>query len=134
MKKAFSLMELMVVIIILGLLASFVLPNLSGKSDDAKNKLTCVQAKSIAQSVKLFRIDNSRLPTTAEGLNALINIPDTKMTNYPKNGYFEDKKLPLDPWGGNFVYILNGDSFDIISFGGDKTESTDDDIALSKCK
>ena len=58
MKKAFSLMELMVVIIILGLLAAFVLPNLTGKSDEAKDKLVCIQMKSIAQSEKMYKINN----------------------------------------------------------------------------
>jgi general secretion pathway protein G len=72
MRKAFSLMELMVVIIILGLLAAFVLPSLTGKSDDAKEKLTCIQMKSIDQALKMYKIDNSAYPSTEEGLNLLV--------------------------------------------------------------
>lgn len=134
MKKGFSLIELMIVIIILGLLASFVLPSLVGKSEDAKEKLTCVQMKSVAQSIKLFKIDNGRLPTTTEGLNILIQKSDETLNNYASKGYFEDKKLPLDPWGHQYVYINSNDTFDLLSFGANGTEGGDDDILLSTCK
>ena len=121
-RKAFSLMELMVVIIILGLLASFVLPSLTGKSEDAKKKITCVQMKSISQALKMFKIDNSAYPTTEEGLQILV---DKK--------YFEDNKLPKDSWGVNYIYTSEEDSFDIISFGANKKEGGQDDIYYSKC-
>ena len=122
MKKAFSLMELMVVIIILGLLAAFVLPNLTGKSDEAKDKLVCIQMKSIAQTLKMFKLDNSSYPKTDEGLKLLV-----------EKKYFEDGKLPKDAWGNDFIYIATEDTFDLISFGSDKKENTKDDIYLSKC-
>lgn len=122
LKKAFSLMELMVVIIILGLLASFVLPSLTGKSEDAKEKLVCVQMKSIAQALKMYKIDNSAYPTTEEGLKLL----STK-------GYFEDGKLPKDSWSNDYIYTLNDSSFEIISLGANKKEGGDDDIYYSKC-
>ena len=122
MKKAFSLMELMVVIIILGLLAAFVLPNLTGKSDEAKDKLVCIQMKSVAQTLKMFKLDTSTYPTTEEGLKTLV-----------EKKYFEDGKLPKDAWGSDFVYIQTEDSFDLVSFGADKKENSDDDIYFSKC-
>lgn len=122
MKKAFSLIELMVVIIILGLLAAFVLPNLTGKSDEAKDKIVCIQMKSVAQTLKMYKLDNSTYPETQEGLNILV-----------EKKYFEDGKLPKDAWGNPFIYIQNESSFDLISFGGDKKESTEDDIYYSKC-
>jgi general secretion pathway protein G len=122
-KKAFTLMELMVVIIILGLLASFVLPSLTGKSDEAKVKVTCIEMKNIAQAVKMYKIDNSSYPSTSEGLNILI-----------EKKYFEDGKLPKDSWGSSFVYTQGGEGFELISFGGDKTEGGDDDIYYSKCE
>ncbi len=122
MKKAFSLMELMVVIIILGLLAAFVLPNLTGKSEEAKDKIVCVQMKSISQALKLYKLDNSTYPTTEEGLNILI-----------EKKYFEDGKLPKDSWSNEFIYIQSDDSFDLISMGSDKKENTEDDIYYSKC-
>lgn len=122
MKKAFSLMELMVVIIILGLLAAFVLPNLTGKSEEAKAKIVCVQMKSVGQALKLYKLDNSTYPTTEEGINILV-----------EKKYFDDGKLPKDSWGNDFIYVQNEDSFELISFGADKKESTEDDIYYSKC-
>jgi general secretion pathway protein G len=122
-KKAFTLMELMVVIIILGLLASFVLPSLTEKSDEAKDKITCIEMKNIAQAVKMYKIDNSSYPSTSEGLNILV-----------EKKYFEDGKLPKDSWGNSFIYTQSGDGFEIISFGGDKTEGGSDDIYYSKCE
>ena len=122
-KEAFTLMELMVVIIILGLLASFVLPSLTGKSDEAKDKITCIEMENIAQAVKMYKIDNSSYPSTSDGLSILI-----------EKKYFEDGKLPKDSWGNNFVYTQNGDGFEIISFGGDKAEGGNDDIYYSKCQ
>lgn len=115
-------MELMVVIIILGLLAAFVLPNLTGKSDEAKNKLVCIQMKSISQTLKMFKLDTSLYPTTQEGLKILV-----------EKKYFEDGKTPKDAWGNEFIYVANEDSFDLVSFGADKKENNEDDIYLSKC-
>lgn len=132
--KAFSLMELMVVIVILGLLAAFVLPNLTGKSEDAKEKIACVQMKTISQVLKLFKIDHSRYPSTSEGLKLLVSNEDSELTNYPKNGYFEDGKLPLDPWSSNYIYTSDEDSYEIISLGADKKEGGDNDIYFSKCE
>ncbi len=122
-KKAFTLMELMVVIIILGLLASFVLPSLTGKSDEAKVKITCIEMKNIAQAIKMYKIDNSTYPTTSEGLNILI-----------EKKYFEDGKLPKDSWGSSFVYTDGENGFELISFGEDKQEGGSDDIYYSKCQ
>jgi general secretion pathway protein G len=113
----------MVVIIILGLLAAFVLPSLTGKSDDAKIKLTCIQMKSIDQALKMYKIDNSAYPSTEEGLNLLV-----------EKKYFEDNKEPLDSWKSKYVYINDEDNIDLISFGGNKKEGGNDDIYYSKCK
>ncbi len=122
-KKAFTLMELMVVIIILGLLASFVLPSLTGKSEEAKEKIVCIQMKSISQALKMYKIDNSTYPTTSEGLKILAD----------KN-YFEDKKLPKDSWKQAYIYTADEDGFEIISFGANKKEGGGDDIYYSKCQ
>ena len=122
-RGAFSLMELMVVIIILGLLASFVLPSLTGKSEEAKIKLTCVQMQSISQALKMYKIDNSVYPTTEEGLELLV-----------KNNYFEDSKAPLDSWKSSYIYINDEDKIDLISFGPNKKEGGGDDIYYSKCE
>ena len=122
MKQAFSLMEMMVVIIILGLLASFVLPNLIGKSDEAKDKIVCIQMKSIAQTIKMYKLDVSEYPKTEEGLKILA-----------EKNYFEDGKLPKDAWDNEFIYILTDNNFELISLDSDKKENTEDDIYFSKC-
>jgi general secretion pathway protein G len=122
-KKAFSLMELMVVIIILGLLAVFVLPSLTSKGEEAKKSIVCIQMKSISQALKMYKINTSSYPTTSEGLESLA-----------KKDFFEDKKLPKDSWKKNFVYTSNDDGYDIISFGPNKTEGGGDDIYFSKCQ
>ena len=122
LKKGFSLMELMVVIIIMGLLASFVLPNLLGKSEEAKEKIVCIQMKSIAQTIKMYKLDMSEYPYTEDGFNILL-----------EKKYFEDDKLPKDAWNNDFIKKKNDEGFDIISLGPDKKESTKDDIFFNTC-
>ncbi|NQY24142.1 MAG: type II secretion system major pseudopilin GspG [Campylobacteraceae bacterium] len=122
MKNAFSLMELIVVILILGLLATLVLPNLIGKGEESKAKIVCIQMKSISQTLKLYKIDYSSYPSTQEGLNILSS-----------KKYFDEGKLPKDPWKNEYIYTHNDEKFDLISFGPDKKESVSDDIYYSKC-
>lgn len=137
-RAAFSLMELMIVIIILGLLASLVLPNLMGKGEEAKRKLVCVQMKGVGETLKMFKLDNGVYPTTEEGLQALITNPSEE--NYPSyapNAYFEGKKLPKDSWKNDFIYINDGNDFDLISLGSDRKEGGEGDAAdirFSECK
>ncbi len=135
MRKGFTLMELMIVIVILGGLAAIIMPNLMGTADKAKNKLVCVQMKNIKETLKLFKMDQGNYPTTSEGIESLITNPDVdKYKNYPTGSYFEDKKLPKDSWGNKFIYINKGGTIELISFGSDKVEGGDvKDIFLSKC-
>ena len=137
MRKAFTLMELMIVIIILGLLAALVMPNLIGKGEQAKRKLVCVQMKTLSESVKMFKMEQGSYPTTEQGLKALIQNPDPeKYKNYPKGGYLDGKKVPKDPWGGEYIYIKKDDGFDLVSLGADKKEggkNEDKDILFSQC-
>lgn len=121
-KRAFSLMELMVVIIILGLLASFVLPSLTGKGEEAKRKLSCIQMKSISSALKMYKIDNSKYPSTESGLKLLA---DKK--------YFEDNKIPKDSWGNEYIYTNNENNFEILSLGANKKEGGGDDIKYTTC-
>jgi len=138
-RKAFSLIELMIVIVILGLLAAMVMPSLTGKGEEAKRNLVCVQMKSIYNgALDMFKINNSMYPTTEEGLEALVKNPDPeKYSNYSSTGYFKDSKLPKDSWGSKFIYINDEGSVEIISFGADKKEGGKDeaaDIKMSECK
>lgn len=134
-RGAFSLIELMVVIVILGLLAAIVVPNLVGKSDEAKVKLASVQMKQLEEALKLFRLDNGRYPTTEEGLEILVEkSDDVELPNYSKSGYLGGKTLPKDPWGRTFVYVSKGDEVEIISLGSDGKEGGEEmatDIKLS---
>jgi len=136
MKKAFSLLELLVVILILGLLAAFVVPNLIGAGEKAKRDLVCSQMSSIGQALKMFKLDNGMYPATEEGLQALLANPDAdKYPNYSTNPYLE--KLPKDSWKTLFVYVQDGSKFELISLGADRQEGGEDeaaDIRYSQCQ
>ena len=138
MKKGFSLIELMIVIIILGLLASLVMPNLIGQSEQAKRKLVCVQMHSLADALKSFKLSNGIYPTTNEGLEALLTNPNPSLyTSYPEGGFIDSKTAPTDPWKSNYIYVKTSDYFDIISLGADKKEGGSGDAAdikLSTCE
>jgi len=127
MKKAFSLIELMIVIVILGLLAAMVMPSLTGKGEKAKRDIVCVEMKNIYNgALDMYKLDNSMYPSTEEGLEILA-----------QKGYFKDKKLPKDSWGNKFIYVNNGDSVELISLGADKKEGgtgSATDIKMSECK
>ncbi|SHO80773.1 General secretion pathway protein G [hydrothermal vent metagenome] len=135
-KKAFSLLELLVVILILGLLAGVVAPKIIARGEGAKRDLACVSMKSIGEALKMFKLDNGVYPDTEEGLNALITNPDSdKYPNYARMPYME--KLPKDSWGTHFTYIKNDTKYELISFGSDRKEGGSgdgEDIFLSKCK
>ena len=135
-RKAFSLLELLVVILILGLLAAFVVPNLIGAGEKAKRDLVCSQMGSIANALKMFKLDNGTYPDTEEGLKALMANPDSdKYPNYSSQPYLE--KLPKDSWHTPFQYIKNENKFELISFGSDRKEGgTGDaaDITYSQCQ
>ncbi|SFV75507.1 General secretion pathway protein G [hydrothermal vent metagenome] len=138
-KKGFTLIELMIVIVILGLLAAMVMPSLTGKGEEAKRKLVCVQMKSIYNgALDMFKIDNSSYPTTEEGLEALIKNPDEeKYPNYSASGYFKDGKMPKDSWGHPFIYVNDDGSVELISLGADGKEGGTGekaDIRMSECK
>jgi general secretion pathway protein G len=122
MRKGFSLMELMIVVVIMGLLAMFVLPNVISKGEEAKKGLVCAQMKSIIQAVNMYKIDKSRYPQTQEGLQLL-----------QKDGYFSENKLPKDSWKRDFIYLNNENTIELISLGADGIESKDD-IYYSKCQ
>lgn len=137
-KKAFSLMELMIVIVILGLLSALILPNIMGKAEDAKQKLVCIQMKNIQEALKSFKFDNGVYPDAEMGLNALIKNPDEeRFRNYPNSGYFEGSTIPKDPWSNRYIYINEEGDIDLISFGADGREGGKDtgvDITLKSCQ
>jgi general secretion pathway protein G len=134
-KKGFSLIELLVVILILGLLVGLVAPKVIGQGTQAQIKLTCTQMGSIKEALKMFKLDNGKYPDTDEGIEALITNPDAdKYPNYSGAPYLE--KNPKDPWGKPFTYIKSDKDFKIISLGPDRAEGgtgEDADIEFPKC-
>ena len=136
MRRGFSLLELLVVILILGILAAFVAPNLIGAGEKAKRDLVCTQMASVAQALKMFKLDNGTYPDTEEGLEALLNNPDSdKYPNYSNKPYLE--ALPKDSWRHPFIYLKKDDNFELISFGADRKEGGSGDgadIYYSQCK
>ena len=119
--KGFTLIELMVVLVILGVLAAMIAPKIMDRPDEARIIAAKQDIATIIQALKLYRLDNIRYPTTEQGLQALITkpaiapIPD----NWKSGGYLE--KLPKDPWGHPYVYLNPGrhGDIDVISLGGD---------------
>ncbi|MBA3026563.1 MAG: type II secretion system protein GspG [Sulfurimonas sp.] len=138
-RSGFSLIELMIVIVILGLLAAMVMPSLTGKGEEAKRNLVCVQMKSIYNSsLDMFKIDNGMYPSTTEGLEALAVNPDAELyPNYSASGYFKDGKIPKDSWGNKFIYVNDEGKIEIVSLGADRKEGGTGeaaDIKMSECK
>ncbi|WP_276203878.1 type II secretion system major pseudopilin GspG [Synergistes jonesii] len=123
-RKGFTLIEIMVVVVIIGLLSALVGPRLIGQSDEAKRKTTQTQIAQLEQVLGLYYLDNGAYPTTAQGLEALVKEPTTppEPLNYKKGGYM--KKVPKDAWGRDFLYASPGEhgDFDIMSYGADGQE------------
>jgi general secretion pathway protein G len=121
--RGFTLIELMVVIVILGILAGVVAPKILGRSDDAKIADAKVQIRNIETGLKLYKLDTGNFPSTEQGLQALIAKPTTGKipTNYKAEGYLENKTVPKDPWGADYVYLSPGEhgDYDLYSFGAD---------------
>lgn len=120
----FTLIELMVVIVILGVLAGLVVPRITEKPEEARRVKAKMQIQELSSALKEFKIDNGFYPSTEQGLQALVEKPAVGNTprNYPSGGYMS--KIPKDPWGNEYVYIRPGEhgDFDIMSYGADGEE------------
>lgn len=123
--RGFTLIELMVVIVILSILAVMVGPKIIGRSDDAKIADAKVQIRNIETALKLYKLDSGSYPSTEQGLQALVAKPTTGKipNNYKAEGYLENKNVPKDPWGADYVYLSPGEhgDYDLSSFGADGT-------------
>ena len=119
--RGFTLIEVMVVIVILGVLAALVVPRIISRPDEARVVAAKQDLAVISQALKLYRLDNQRYPTNEQGLNALIAKPELSPvpSNWKPGGYLE--RLPKDPWGNAYVYVnpgLHGE-IDVMSLGAD---------------
>ena len=121
--SGFTLIELMVVIVILGILAGLIVPRIMGRPDEAKQLKAKMQIESIETALKLYKLDNGSYPSTDQGLEALVARPDTPPVprKWRDGGYLEKGRVPKDPWGNSFVYLSPGvhGEYDIASYGAD---------------
>jgi len=121
--RGFTLIELMVVIVILGILAGLIIPRIMGRPDEARQTKARIMIEGIETALKLYRLDIGFYPTTEQGLRALVEASTIQPLprNWREGGYLEKGKVPKDPWGNDFVYLCPGTQgeFDLISYGAD---------------
>jgi general secretion pathway protein G len=119
--RGFTLIEIMVVVVIMGILAALVVPKLMGRTDDARVTAARQDIATVMQALKLYKLDNQRYPTTEQGLNALVAKPTVgpEARGWKSGGYLD--KLPKDPWGNPYQYLSPGikGEVDVFSFGAD---------------
>ena len=119
--KGFTLIELMIVVVILGLLATIIMPRILNRPEQARRMKAKIDIRNIESALALFKTDTGRFPTTSEGLEALVSDPGIK-------GY----KVPVDPWGNRYIYICPGvasKDYDLESYGKDGEDGGTEDNA-----
>lgn len=120
-QNGFTLLEILVVVFILGILASLIVPNIMGRPDQARIIAAKNDVRTIVSALKLYRLDNGRYPGTEQGLQALVSKPEAGRIpgNWKSGGYIE--RLPEDPWSKAYQYLNPGvhDEIDVFSFGAD---------------
>ena len=133
LQRGFTLLEVMVVVVILGILAALVVPKIISRPDEARAIAARQDIASLMQALKLYRLDNQRYPTTEQGLQALVARPGSAplAPNWKTGGYVE--RLPKDPWGNPYQYLNPGvhgelDVFSLAADGAPGGEGNDADI------
>ncbi|MBX3729523.1 MAG: type II secretion system major pseudopilin GspG [Candidatus Sumerlaeia bacterium] len=128
-RRAFSLVEMLLVLVILATLAAIVVPRFAGRSEQAKETAARTQITSIGTALDAFEVDNGYYPTSADGLGLLVERPATA-TNW--RGPYLKSQIGNDPWGNPYIYEYpgqnNADGYDLSSAGPDGRHGTDDDI------
>jgi general secretion pathway protein G len=118
----FTLLEIMIVVVILGVLAALIVPKVMGRPDEARQVAAKQDIASLMQALKLYRLDNFRYPSTEQGLAALVSKPTTEPVppNWKGGGYLD--RLPKDPWGTPYQFLNPGvhGEVDVFSFGADR--------------
>lgn len=133
--RGFTLIEIMVVVVILGILGALIVPNIISRPDEAKVIAAKSDIQQIGAALNIYRLDNGNYPSTDQGLQALVEEP----TGFPEpkhwnvDGYLS--KIPMDPWDQPYMYINEGRSFEVYSYGADAQEggeSFDTDLYLTE--
>ncbi|MDR9423719.1 MAG: type II secretion system major pseudopilin GspG [Marinobacter sp.] len=131
LRNGFTLIEIMVVMVILGLLVAVVAPNIMGRSDQARVTIAETQLDNIAGALDLYRLDNGHYPSTQQGLEALVRKPSgtPEPRNWSPDGYMNS--VPEDPWGNEYQYVSPGAEgpYDLYSYGSDGQEGGEGDAA-----
>jgi general secretion pathway protein G len=119
----FTLLELLVVLVILGILATYIGPKLMGHPDEAKRTKAMVQIQALETALRTYQLDNGVYPSTDQGLQALVEQPKggKAAAKWRSGGYLEKRTVPLDPWGKSYIYLSPGGKgdFDLSSLGAD---------------
>ena len=127
--RGLTLIEIMVVVIIIGILVSVIAPNVMGRPDTARREVTRSDLLAIGNALDMYRLDNGAYPSTDQGLDALIAKPSgfPEPRNWGPEPYL--KKMPVDQWGNDFVYVSDGGSFELASLAADGEEGGEDEAA-----
>jgi general secretion pathway protein G len=121
-QSGFTLIEIMIVVVIVGIMAAMIVPNFIGRDDQARVAAAKNDLRAIANALEMYRMDNGHYPSTAQGLEALVRRPGgfPEPRNYNEEGYL--RRIPEDPWQSAFVYVNNGRSFELYSLGANRRE------------
>lgn len=126
--SGFTLIEIMVVVVIIGLLAAFIVPNVMNRVDDARITKVRGDIQSFETALSMYRLDTARYPSTAQGLGALVQKPDDpSVRNWKPGGYLQ--RVSKDPWGNEYRYAYpgtRGREYDLYSVGPDGQEGSDE--------
>ena len=123
--SGFTLIEILIVVVILGILGAVVVPNILSRPDTARVQAAQTDLRALSQTLEIYRLDNFQYPSSEQGLESLIDRPSgfPEPKNWNPEGYL--KKLPTDPWGLPYLYEKVGSSYSLISLGADGQEGGD---------